>query len=181
MDYQNDEQTLGEYEKQTLWTHGRHRRRPSVSCGRDSHRLGPAVDEPLGGRGDHRGTPRDRRLAAGRAELLCRAGGDGEVTRGYLGGKIQTITPELANALDVEENQGALVADVVPGGPADEGGIKHSDIIVSYDGKDVKEGRDLPAMVAATPVDEEVVFHVPHLDTRLSAHYHPIVLFMTGR
>ena len=80
----------------------------------------------------------------------------GEVTRGYLGVSIQTITPDLAKALKVEGRKGALVADVVSGSPADKGGIERGDIIVAYNGKAVKDSHDLPAMVAATPVDEKV-------------------------
>jgi serine protease Do len=84
----------------------------------------------------------------------------GEVTRGYLGVSIQTITPDLAKALKVEDREGALVADVVSGSPAKKGGIERGDIIVAYNGKTVKESHDLPAMVAATPVDEKVTVTV---------------------
>lgn len=85
---------------------------------------------------------------------------NGEITRGYLGVNIQTITAKLANALNVDDRDGALVADVVSGSPADKGGIERGDIIVSFDGKDVKDSHDLPALVAATPVDEKVTVTV---------------------
>lgn len=84
----------------------------------------------------------------------------GEVTRGYLGVSIQTITPDLAKALKVENHEGALVADVISGSPADKGGIERGDIIIAYNGKAVKDSHDLPTMVAATPVDEEVTVTV---------------------
>jgi serine protease Do len=80
----------------------------------------------------------------------------GEVTRGYLGVSIQSITPELAKALNLDERQGALVADVVPGGPAAKAGLRQGDVIVDFDGQSVKDSRDLPALVAKTPVGEEV-------------------------
>jgi len=80
----------------------------------------------------------------------------GRVIRGYLGVSIQSMTPELAEALNVKDSKGALVADVVPGSPADKGGIKRGDIIVSYDSKAVAGSHDLPPMVAATPVGQEV-------------------------
>jgi serine protease Do len=80
----------------------------------------------------------------------------GEVTRGYLGVNIQSITPDLAKALKIEDREGALVADVISGSPAEKGGIERGDIIIAYDGKAVKDSHDLPAMVAATPVDKEV-------------------------
>jgi serine protease Do len=84
----------------------------------------------------------------------------GEVTRGYLGVSIQTMSPDLTKALKVESREGALVADVVSDSPADEGGIERGDIIIAYDGKAVKDSHDLPSMVAATPVDEEVTVTV---------------------
>lgn len=85
---------------------------------------------------------------------------DGEVTRGYLGVNIQTITPDLAKAMNVENREGALVSDVVADSPADDGGIERGDIIIAYNGKDVKDSNDLPAMVAGTPVDAEVTVTV---------------------
>ncbi|PID40360.1 MAG: peptidase [Proteobacteria bacterium] len=85
---------------------------------------------------------------------------DGEVTRGYLGVSIQTITHELAEALNIKDRQGALVADVTPGSPADESGIKRGDIITAFNGKAVKDSHDLPTMVAATPVDEKATVRV---------------------
>ncbi|MEJ2365563.1 MAG: DegQ family serine endoprotease [Deltaproteobacteria bacterium] len=84
----------------------------------------------------------------------------GEVTRGYLGVSIQSITPDLAKALKIEDREGALVADVVSGSPAKKGGIERGDIIIAYDGKAVKDSHDLPAMVAATPVDKGVTVTV---------------------
>jgi len=85
---------------------------------------------------------------------------DGQITRGYLGVNIQTITPELAKALNLEKREGALVADVFSDSPADKSGIERGDIITNYDGKDVKNSQHLPAMVAATPVDEAVTVTV---------------------
>jgi serine protease Do len=84
----------------------------------------------------------------------------GEVTRGYLGVSIQTLTPDLAKALKVEDLAGTLVADVTSGSPADEGGLKRGDIITAFDGKAVKDSHGLPAMVAVTPVDKEVTVTV---------------------
>ncbi len=81
---------------------------------------------------------------------------NGEITRGYLGVNIQTLTPDLAEALDVEETRGALVADVVADSPAEKSGLQRGDIIVDFDGKNIEDSHDLPAKVAATPVDEEV-------------------------
>ncbi len=79
----------------------------------------------------------------------------GEVTRGYLGVNIQSITPELAKAMHLKDRKGALVADVVPGGPADQGGIKRGDVIIAFNGMAVEDSHHLPALVAATPVNQE--------------------------
>ena len=81
---------------------------------------------------------------------------DGEITRGYLGVNIQTITPDLAEALDIEATQGALVADVVSDSPAETGGLKRGDIIVDFGGKSIEDSNDLPVKVAATPVGDEI-------------------------
>ena len=80
----------------------------------------------------------------------------GEVTRGYLGVNIQTITPELAKALEVEEQSGALVSDVMSDSPAEKAGVERGDIIIDFNGHKIADSRDLPAKVAATPVGEEV-------------------------
>jgi serine protease Do len=80
----------------------------------------------------------------------------GEVTRGYLGVNIQDATPELASAMGMENSKGALVADVVSGGPGEKAGIKRGDLIVSFDGNSVKDAHDLPVLVASTPIDKEV-------------------------
>jgi serine protease Do len=79
----------------------------------------------------------------------------GKVIRGYLGVTIQPVTKDLANALDLEGTEGALVADVVPGSPADRGGIESGDVIRSFNGIPVRESHELPSMVANTPVGEQ--------------------------
>jgi serine protease Do len=80
----------------------------------------------------------------------------GETRRGWLGVKIQTITPEIAESLNLGSPDGALVSDVVPTGPAEKAGIKAGDVILSFDGKAIREMRDLPRLVADTPVEKSV-------------------------
>ncbi len=84
----------------------------------------------------------------------------GKVVRGWLGVMIQTITPELKDKLDLKDEKGALVADVTSGGPADKAGIKRGDVIVTFDGKEIKEMKDLPYIVGSTPVGKEVTVEV---------------------
>jgi serine protease Do len=80
----------------------------------------------------------------------------GETRRGWLGVKIQTITPEIAESLGLVSPDGALVSDVVATGPAEKAGIKAGDVIMSFDGKPIKEMRDLPRLVADTGVEKTV-------------------------
>lgn len=80
----------------------------------------------------------------------------GAVKRGWLGVRIQTVNEELAEALGMEKPMGALVAEVTPGGPAEEAGLEAGDVVVKFDGKDVVEMRDLPRLVADTDVGKAV-------------------------
>ncbi len=85
---------------------------------------------------------------------------EGRVVRGWLGVMIQQVTPELQEKLELKEQKGALVADVTPGGPADEAGMRRGDVIVLFDGKEVEEMNELPLMVGSTPVGKEVEVEV---------------------
>jgi serine protease Do len=80
----------------------------------------------------------------------------GKVVRGWIGVSVQTITPEIAQSFGLKEAGGALVSDVVPGGPAEAAGIKRGDIIVAFDGKNIGKMSDLPVIVAGTSVGTTV-------------------------
>jgi len=80
----------------------------------------------------------------------------GKPRRGWLGVRIQSVNDELAEGLRLPAVKGALVANVTPGGPADEAGIKQGDVILKFDGKEVNAMRTLPRMVAETPIGEKV-------------------------
>jgi serine protease Do len=80
----------------------------------------------------------------------------GETRRGWLGVKIQQVTDEIAESLNLKPARGALVAGVDDKGPAKPAGIEAGDVIVKFDGKDIKEMRDLPRIVADTPVGKDV-------------------------
>ncbi|HEY4820531.1 MAG TPA: Do family serine endopeptidase, partial [Xanthobacteraceae bacterium] len=79
----------------------------------------------------------------------------GETRRGWLGVKIQQVTDEIAETLSLKPVRGALVAGVDDKGPAKPAGIEAGDVIVKFDGKDIKEMRDLPRVVADTPVGKQ--------------------------
>ena len=80
----------------------------------------------------------------------------GETRRGWLGVRIQNVDDAIAESLGLGTARGALVAGVTPGGPAEPSGIKTGDVILKFDGKDVKDSRDLPKLVAATAVGKAV-------------------------
>jgi serine protease Do len=80
----------------------------------------------------------------------------GHVTRGWLGVSIQEVTPALAKSFDLKEKKGALVAQVVSGSPAEKAGIEQGDVIVEFDGKEVTDSKDLPRIVASTPIGKAV-------------------------
>ena len=79
-----------------------------------------------------------------------------EVRRGWLGVRIQQVSDAIAESLSVKPARGALVAGIDEKGPAKPAGIEPGDVIVKIDGKDVKEMRDLPRIVADTPVGKDV-------------------------
>src|SRR5262245_20277437 len=80
----------------------------------------------------------------------------GHVTRGWLGVSIQEMTSELTKSFGLKDNKGALVSQVVPGSPAERAGIEQGDVIAECDGKEVTESKDLPRIVASTPVGKSV-------------------------
>ncbi|WP_413814037.1 DegQ family serine endoprotease [Rhizobium sp. Leaf453] len=80
----------------------------------------------------------------------------GETHRGWLGVRIQPVTGDIAESLKMETPKGALVAGIIEGGPVDGGEIKTGDVIIKFDGRDVVEMRDLPRVVAESPVGKAV-------------------------
>ena len=80
----------------------------------------------------------------------------GETRRGWLGVRIQPVTPEIGESLNIKPPRGALIAGLDDKGPAKPAGIEAGDVIVKFDGQDIKEMRDLPKIVADTPVGKDV-------------------------
>src|SRR6202140_4911666 len=79
-----------------------------------------------------------------------------EVRRGWLGVRIQQVTDEIAESLDIKPPRGALIAGVEDKGPAKPAGIEPGDVVVKFDGKEIKEPKDLSRVVADTAVGKEV-------------------------
>jgi serine protease Do len=80
----------------------------------------------------------------------------GETRRGWLGVRIQQVTDDIADSLNIKPARGALVAGVEEKGPSKPAGIEAGDVIIKFDGHDIKEMKDLPRIVADTPVGKDV-------------------------
>ncbi len=81
----------------------------------------------------------------------------GTVHRGYLGVQVQDLNnPEVAKKLGLKSSDGVLVAGTFDNTPAAKGGIKEGDVIVSVNGKEVKDGRELQTVVAGLPLNKPV-------------------------
>jgi len=85
---------------------------------------------------------------------------NGKVTRGWLGIAIQEITKELADSFGMKNTNGALVAGVEKGGPAEKGDLQAGDVIVKFDGKPINASSDLPRAVGATKPGKDVAVDV---------------------
>jgi serine protease Do len=80
----------------------------------------------------------------------------GELRRGWLGVRIQSVTDEIAESLNIKPARGALIAGVDDKGPAKPAGIEPGDVVINFDGHEIKEPKDLSRVVADTAVGKEV-------------------------
>jgi len=74
----------------------------------------------------------------------------GNVKRGWLGVKIQAVSPEIAQVIGLKAAKGALISEVTADSPAARAGLHQGDVILAYNGTDLKAMRDLPRLVANT-------------------------------
>lgn len=79
----------------------------------------------------------------------------GETRRGWLGVRIQDVTPDVAEAMNLAVAEGALITDV-PDGPAKDAGLLAGDVITTFNGKPIADVRDLTRTVADSPIGEAV-------------------------
>ncbi len=80
----------------------------------------------------------------------------GETRRGWLGVRIQPVTADIAESLGMTSANGALVAGIIKGGPVDNGSVQPGDVIIKFDGRDIRDMHDLPRAVAESPVGKSV-------------------------
>jgi Do/DeqQ family serine protease len=87
-----------------------------------------------------------------RVVVASAEGGSSAVQRAWLGAKLQEVTPEIADSLGLKRPSGALVASIVPGGPAARAGIKTGDLLVTIDGVDIEDPNAFDYRFATKPI-----------------------------
>jgi serine protease Do len=80
----------------------------------------------------------------------------GVARRGWIGVRIQQVTEELAQGMGLPGTQGAMVADITGGGPAQKAGLQNGDVVINFDNRPIGDSRELPRVVAATPIGKTV-------------------------
>ena len=85
---------------------------------------------------------------------------NGKVERGWLGVSIRDLTPNLQKSMKLKVAKGALIADVVKGGPADKAGLKKNDLVTTYQGKEILDASSLQNQVANTSIGQEITLTV---------------------
>ena len=79
----------------------------------------------------------------------------GRVSRGWLGVEIMELTRDLALGFGLDRPMGALVARVMPGSPAEQGGVQEEDIIIEFNGQEIERSGELPQFVGRAEVGEK--------------------------
>ena len=93
---------------------------------------------------------------------------DGQVQRGQLGIIIQDVTPDIARALDLDAPGGALITQVMPGGPAEAAGLQPRDVIVALDGLEVPDAAALRFQIGLRAPDRTVALDILRAGERMS-------------
>jgi S1-C subfamily serine protease len=81
----------------------------------------------------------------------------GSVTRAWLGVAIQPVTEDIAASFGLQKAKGALISDVMAGSPAEKAGLRQGDILVTFDGKEIKDARQLQLAVAEAVIGKSLV------------------------
>ena len=89
-------------------------------------------------------------------EVVSQLKEKGRVDRGWLGVYIQDVDKNLAQSLGLEKPQGALLAQLEPGSPADKAGLKAGDVVIRFHGQTVVDASDLPHIVGLLSAGDEV-------------------------
>ena len=103
-------------------------------------------------------------------DIVAQLEAHGRVARGWLGVEVQAITPEMAASFGSKDLKGAIVANVVPGGPAQKAGFHQGDLVVAINGAQVEDSRDLTRRVAALQAGSTATFTVVREGTKQDLH-----------
>lgn len=79
----------------------------------------------------------------------------GKVTRGWLGLQLQEVTPALARSFGLPKEEGVVVADMTERGPGEKAGFRQGDVVLSFNGHRIQQLRDLPRLVAESPIGQK--------------------------
>lgn len=93
-------------------------------------------------------------------QIISQLVSKGNVSRGWLGVSIQPVTDEIAKSFALPKAKGALINDVISGSPAEKGGLQQGDVLLKFDGKEVKDAKQLQLLVAETPIGKQVPLEV---------------------
>jgi serine protease Do len=104
-------------------------------------------------------------IAQGVVEQLIKYG---KTKRGWLGVRIQEVSPDIADSLHLPQPEGALVSSVTPKGPAELAGVKSGDVILSFNGQTVDHMHKLPRMVAESEVGKQAELVVWRKDGKVT-------------
>lgn len=95
----------------------------------------------------------------------------GKASHGWLGVQIQDVTRELAESFGMKKPQGALVAKIIPGGPAESAGLQIGDIITEFNGQLIDHSADLPPMVGVTPINDSATLKIIRQGESRTLHF----------
>lgn len=88
----------------------------------------------------------------------------GETRRGWLGVSVQPVTPDMAESYDLETPYGVIIRNVEDNGPADEGGLRQGDLVLTFDGRRVRDDRFFTRQVAETEIGATVDLEIRRRD-----------------
>lgn len=95
----------------------------------------------------------------------------GKASHGWLGVQIQDVTRELAESFGMKKPQGALVAKIISGGPAESAGVQIGDIITEFNGQLIDHSADLPPMVGVTPINDSATLKIIRQGETRTLHF----------
>lgn len=94
------------------------------------------------------------------AHIVTQLRESGTVRRGWLGVQVQRVTPDIAESLELQAAEGALVTTITPEGPAAKAGVEPGDVILQFADKAIVNMRDLPRIVASSEIGEQATLNI---------------------